>query len=77
MDRYERAVWGGVVLTPPERFTSLEQLVAALAVVCSDEHDRARRLFGEGYERRLRILTAPSASDGVADGPGDERDDRA
>ncbi|MFD5411650.1 hypothetical protein [Streptomyces nojiriensis] len=67
MDRYERAVRSGVVLTPPARFTSLEELVAALAVVCSDEHDRARTLFGDGYERRLRILTAPSVSDGVAD----------
>ncbi|MYV75257.1 hypothetical protein GT352_15155 [Streptomyces sp. SID1046] len=70
MDRYERAIRSGVVLTPPDRFTSLEQLVAALAVVCSDEHDRARRLFGEGYERRLRILTAPSASEVVADDRG-------
>ncbi|WP_405980667.1 hypothetical protein [Streptomyces sp. NBC_00158] len=56
MDGYERALKGGVVLTPPDRFTSLEQLVATLAVVCSEGHDRARRVFGEGYERRLPIL---------------------
>lgn len=77
MDGYERAVRGGVILTPPDRFNSLEQLVAALAVVCSDEHDRARRLFGEGYERRLRILATPSALQGGAADRTGERDDLA
>ncbi|MFD0359767.1 hypothetical protein ACFVHW_39480 [Streptomyces sp. NPDC127110] len=44
------------MLNSADRFTSLEQLVAALTVACSDGHDRARRVFGEGYERRLPIL---------------------
>lgn len=56
MDGYERTLRGGVVLNPPDRLTSLEQLLAALTVACSDEHDRARRVFGEDYERRLPIL---------------------